>query len=97
MRLLRDDTELADQAAILVKVLAHPSRLRLVAALCEQEADATGLAARLGLGAPQVTRLLQPLLAHRLIAVVPGHGAPRYRVAAPALHGLVACMEDCAR
>jgi len=31
------------------------------------------------------------------VAASPDPGGARYRIAEPALHGLVACMEDCSR
>lgn len=97
MRPLRDDGARALRAAEIVKALAHPERLRVAAALCAGEADVGELSARLGLPRGRVTRHLAPLLAARLVAAIPGTGEARYRVAEPALHGLVACMEDCSR
>jgi DNA-binding transcriptional ArsR family regulator len=97
MRPLRDDSDRAARAAEIVRALAHPDRLRVAAALCAGEASAAELSARLGLARARVARHLEPLLAARLVAASPGPGAPRYRVAEPALHGLVACMEDCSR
>lgn len=94
---LRDDMARAARAAEIVKALAHPDRLRVAAALCAGDATAAELAARLGLARRLVTRHLGPLLAARLVAPIPGAEAPRYRIAEPALHGLVACMEDCSR
>lgn len=94
---LRDDTSRAARAAEIVRALAHPDRLRVAAALCGGEAGVAELATRLGLARGRVTRQLAPLLEARLIASMPGPGGPRYRVAEPALHGLVACMEDCSR
>jgi DNA-binding transcriptional ArsR family regulator len=94
---LRDDSDRAARAAEIVKALAHPDRLRVAAALCAGEAGAGELAARLDLTRLQVNRHLAPLLAARLVSPSPGAGEPRYRVAEPALHGLVACMEDCSR
>ena len=97
MRRLRDDTGQAARAAHIVRALAHPDRLRVVAALCERDADVAELAARLAIPRGRVTRHLAPLLAARLVSATPGPGEPRYRVAEPTLHGLVACMEDCSR
>ena len=97
MRPLRDDGARAARAAEIVKALAHPERLRVAAALCAGEADVAELAARLGLPPSRVTRHLGPLVAARLVAAAPGPRGARYRVAEPALHGLVACMEDCSR
>jgi DNA-binding transcriptional ArsR family regulator len=97
MRPLRDDTAQAVRAAEIVRALAHPARLRLAAALCQREAGAAELAARLDLSVRVVSRQLEPLLAARLVRVGPGATGPTYRIIEPALHGLVACMEDCSR
>ena len=93
---LADDSGKAGRAAAIVQALAHPARLRLVAALCAEEQDAATLGALLSLRPAQVTRLLRPLLALGLIAPARAGRPTRYRLAEPALHGLVACMEDCA-
>jgi ArsR family transcriptional regulator len=96
-RLLRNDDEKAARAAALVQALAHPVRVRLLAALCEEEAGAELLAGRLRLARPVVTRHLRALAAAGLVAQ---SGPPRqatWRVAEPAVHGLVACMEECTR
>lgn len=97
MRPLRDDSARAERAAEIVRALAHPDRLRAAAALCAGEAGAGELAARLGLSRSRVQRLLGPLVEARLVSTSPGAGEPTYRIAEPALHGLVACMEDCSR
>jgi DNA-binding transcriptional ArsR family regulator len=97
MGLLRDDAGKAGRAAALVEALAHPDRVRLVALLCEEEATAAELAARLGRPRATVTRHLRALTARGLLAEVNDGGQPRYRVVEPVLHGLVACMEDCSR
>jgi len=96
-RLLRNDDAKAARAAAMVQALAHPVRLRLLAALCEEEAPAALLADRLGLPRATVTRHLRALSVARLVAA---GGPPRqatWRVAEPAVHGLVACMEECSR
>jgi len=97
MRPLRDDSLQATRAAEIVRALAHPDRLRVAAALCAGEDGVAGLAAQLALPRAKVTRLLAALVEARLVATAPGAGEPRYRVVEPALHGLVACMEDCSR
>jgi len=97
MGLLRNDDAKAQRAAATVQALAHPVRLRLLAALCEEEAGAAALASRLRLPRATVGRHLRALAAAGLLAP---SGPPRqatWRVAEPAVHGLVACMEECAR
>jgi DNA-binding transcriptional ArsR family regulator len=93
---LADDSGKAGRAAAIAQALANPARLRLVAALCLQERDAEALGALVSLRPAQVTRLLRPLVTLGLVAAVHAGRPTRYRVAEPALHGLVACMEDCA-
>ncbi len=96
-RLLRDDEPRAEKAAALVQAMAHPVRLRLLAALCEAEAPSAALAARTGLPRPVVARHLRALAARGLVAPRGAARPATWRVALPAIHGLVACMEDCTR
>jgi ArsR family transcriptional regulator len=96
MALLRDDMTKAARAAAIVKALAHPLRLRMVALLCEGELGADDLAARLGISTATVARQLEPLVAQGLVAAGPGRWT-RYRVSEPVVHGLVACMDECSR
>jgi ArsR family transcriptional regulator len=97
MQLLREDGGKAARAARVVKALAHPDRLRIVATLCEQDATVPELAARLRLAPSTVARQLVPLLRLGLVAPAGAPGALAYRLAEPILHGLVACMEECGR
>jgi DNA-binding transcriptional ArsR family regulator len=55
--------ELAD----LLKLLAHPDRLRLIEELRVGELDVTGIAAALGIPTTRVSQHLAPLRAHRLV------------------------------
>lgn len=97
MQLLSEDGAKAVRASRVVKALAHPHRLRIVASLCERDATVPELAARLGLAPSTVARQLVPLLRLGLVAPAGAPGALAYRVAEPTLHGLVACMEECGR
>jgi ArsR family transcriptional regulator len=100
---LRDDAARAVRAAGLVRLLAHPARLRLLAALCEDERTEAELVARLRLDPGAIRRHLAPLEAAGLVGRAsppPGSeaaAAPTFRIAEPALHGLVACLEDFSR
>jgi DNA-binding transcriptional ArsR family regulator len=94
---LRDDQAMAGRAAATVRALAHPDRVRLVAALCQGDAGVDELSRRLGLPRVGVARHLRVLAAQRLVAGR-GRGAARiYCIEEPVLHGLVACMEECSR
>ena len=100
---LRDDAARAVRAAGLVRVLAHPARLRLLAALCEDDRTEAELAAQLRLDPGAIRRHLAPLEAAGLVgrssppAGADPAAAPAFRIAEPALHGLVACMEECSK
>jgi ArsR family transcriptional regulator len=92
---LRDDEAMAGRAAATVRALAHPVRVRLVAALCEGDAGVDDLAARLELPRAGVARHLRALAAQGLVSETGAGGLATYTVAEPVLHGLVACMEEC--
>jgi DNA-binding transcriptional ArsR family regulator len=95
---LLKDAARATRAARLIEVLAHPTRVRLVAALCAEEAASVGdLAARLQLAPASVEQHLEALEREGLIERSSGPEPGAYRIAEPALHGLVACMEECSR
>jgi DNA-binding transcriptional ArsR family regulator len=96
MRLIRNDAQ-ATRAAEIIQALANPTRLRLLAALCSEEGGARALATRVGVSPATARRHLDALVAEKLLAREPGEGEARYRVLEPALYGLVACMEECAR
>jgi DNA-binding transcriptional ArsR family regulator len=94
---LLDDPIRAGRAVEIIEALAHPVRVRLVAALCADEGDAATLASRLGLPATSLVEHLEALERLGLIQHKFGAGSTTYRIAEPALHGLVACMEECSR
>jgi DNA-binding transcriptional ArsR family regulator len=81
--------------ADVLKALAHPERLRIVAALGEQELTVTDLAARLGLPQAVVSQQLRILRMSGLAAVERGGGFARYALAEPRLRDLIACLEGC--
>ncbi|MGO9309883.1 MAG: ArsR/SmtB family transcription factor [Spirochaetia bacterium] len=85
----------AAHLADILKALAHPARLRIVAALCEAEESVTGLSARLGLPQAIVSQQLRILRMSGLVAARRCGGFARYRLAQPRLRQLVACLEGC--
>jgi DNA-binding transcriptional ArsR family regulator len=85
----------AAHLADILKALAHPERLRIVAALSEEEQSVTGLAGRLGLPQAVVSQQLRILRMSSLVAVAREGGFSRYRLAEPRLRDLLACLEGC--
>ncbi len=84
-------THLAD----ILKALAHPARLRIVAALCEGDESVIGLAKRLDLRQPIVSQQLRILRMSGLVVAERNAGFARYRLAQPRLRQLVTCLEGC--
>ncbi len=87
----------ATHVADVLKALAHPLRIRIVAILCEGEENVSGLAERLGAGQAIVSQQLRILRSHGLVAASRAQGFSRYRIVEKNLHGLVRCMEKCRR
>jgi ArsR family transcriptional regulator len=87
----------AEHIAEVLKAVAHPLRLRIVATLCAGESCVNALAERLGVPQPIVSQQLRILRGHGLVAATREGGFARYRLAEPALKDLVCCMEKCER
>ncbi len=83
--------------AEVLKAVAHPLRLRIVASLCEGEAHVGALAEKLGASQAIVSQQLRILRSHRLVAARRAGGFRRYRLVEQNLKGLVRCMEKCER
>lgn len=94
---LRNDARRAEHIAEVLKAVAHPLRIRIVAVLCAAEETVGDLAARVDAPQPIVSQQLRILRAQGLVAVTRANGHARYRIAEPALHDLVGCMEKCSR
>ncbi len=93
---LIDDTR-AERAAEVLKAVAHPLRIRIVALLCRGERHVNGLADDLATPQPIVSQQLRILRARGLVAATRNNGFARYRLAEPALRELICCMERCER
>ncbi len=87
----------AAHVAEVLKAVAHPMRLRIVAILCEREENVTALAGRLGASQAIVSQQLRILRSHGLVAARREHGFARYRLTERNLRGLVRCMQDCGK
>jgi ArsR family transcriptional regulator len=94
-RTLSRDPQRAGHVAELLRALAHPIRIRIVAILCQEEAHVSALAERLEAKQAIVSQQLQILRTHRLVAVSRENGFAKYRLAEPQLRNLVCCMESC--
>jgi ArsR family transcriptional regulator len=85
----------AAHVADVLKAVAHPLRIRIVATLCRGEEHVSGLADKLGAPQAIVSQQLRILRLHHLVAVRRASGFARYRLAEPQLRSLVSCMERC--
>ncbi|HET6452635.1 MAG TPA: metalloregulator ArsR/SmtB family transcription factor [Spirochaetia bacterium] len=81
--------------ADVLKALAHPARLRIVAALCEGSQSVTELSRRLGLRQAVASQQLRILRMSGLVAAERGGGFATYSLAQPRLRQLVDCLEGC--
>ena len=75
---LAEERPRAAHLADVLKALAHPARLRIVAALCEGEESVIGLAERLGLPQAIVSQQLRILRMSGLVAAAREKGFARY-------------------
>jgi len=94
---LSQNGDRAVHLAEVLKAVAHPVRLRIVAILVEGDANVSELAERLGAAQPIVSQQLRILRGHGLVAADRRDGFATYRLVERNLEGLVACMERCAR
>ncbi len=92
---LASDAARARHTADILKAVAHPLRLRIIALLCHEEQHVSGLTARLGARQSVVSQQLRILRMRRLVDVTRVGGFARYRILEPQLRNLVQCMEGC--
>lgn len=95
--MLENDGARAARIAEVLKAVAHPIRLRIVASLCRGEECVNALAERLAATQPIVSQQLRILRSHGLVSARRENGHAWYRLAEPALEDLVCCMEKCDR
>jgi ArsR family transcriptional regulator len=89
------DPERAGHVAEVLKAVAHPLRIRIVAILCHREESVTGLADRVGASQAIVSQQLRILRSHGLVSPSRKGGFARYRLVEQHLRELVRCMEKC--
>jgi DNA-binding transcriptional ArsR family regulator len=89
------DLERAELCAEILKAVAHPLRLRIVATLCEGEQHVNGLSELLDAKQSIVSQQLKILRMHELVRVRRQNGHALYSLAEPHLEVLVSCMGQC--
>jgi ArsR family transcriptional regulator len=87
----------AAHLADVLKAVAHPLRLRIVAILVEGDANVTALSERLGASQAIVSQQLRILRSTGLVAADRQGGFATYRLLERNLETLVHCMENCSR
>jgi DNA-binding transcriptional ArsR family regulator len=92
-----DDARQSEHLAGILKALAHPARLRIVAALCEGPENVGALAARIGIEPAIVSQQLRILRMGELVDAERSEGFALYSLAEPRLADLVSCLEKCPR
>ena len=92
---MAEDRPRAVYLADVLKALAHPERLRIVAVLCEGERNVIGLAGSLCLQQALVSQHLRILRMSGLVASQRRGGYAVYALAQPRLRSLVECLEGC--
>lgn len=89
------DEDRAEKLAEVLRGMAHPLRLRMVAALCESDRTVTDLTAMLGVRQSAVSQHLAPLRLLGLVSVDRTGGKATYSLAEPHLRTLVDCLLGC--
>jgi ArsR family transcriptional regulator len=79
----------------ILRAVAHPLRLRIIALLCTEDLHVTALADRLGAKQAIVSQQLRSLRMLRLVDGMRENGLVRYRLAEPHLRDLVRCLSGC--
>ncbi len=92
---LPDNADHAEHCADILKALAHPLRLRIIALLCEADENVSGLARRLGARQSAISQQLRILRLNGLVDAERAEGFSVYRLAEPRLRQMVACVERC--
>lgn len=91
------DSEKAGKIAEMLKALAHPLRLQILAVLCGGEAHVNALAERLGVNQPLISQQLRILRMNQLVRVEREGGLAVYSLLEPRVIQVIQCMERCER
>ena len=87
--------QLLDRKVQVLKAIAHPLRLRIVAALAGGETHVNALAEALDVSQSTVSQQLRILRMSALVAVQRQDGFSVYSLAEPHLVDLLSCMDRC--
>jgi ArsR family transcriptional regulator len=90
-----EEPEAALEAAEVLKAIAHPVRLRIVAILCDEQLHVNALAERLDVPQSIVSQQLRILRMRNLVNVTRQNGHAYYRLTQPHLKQMVQCMDSC--
>ena len=85
----------AEPLAEILRAIAHPLRLRIIAVLCSEDLHVNALADRLGAKQAIVSQQLRSLRMLRLVEGKRQDGLVRYRLLEPRLRDLVRCLSEC--
>ncbi len=89
------ESENCGRVVEILKAIAHPVRLRIVASLCEGDAHVSALAETLQLNQAIVSQQLRILRMSGLVEATREGGFAVYRLTEPHLKDLIGCMERC--
>jgi len=78
-----------------LKAIAHPLRLRIVAILCNKAQHVSALSAELGVNQAVVSQQLRILRMSGLVESSREEGFAVYRIAEPRIKNLIKCVERC--
>lgn len=92
---LANDPARATHIAEILKALAHPIRIRIVAILCRGPEHVNVLADQLGAKQAIISQQLRILRMGGLVEVARHSGRAFYSLAEPRLKELIQCMEGC--
>jgi DNA-binding transcriptional ArsR family regulator len=85
----------ATHLAEVLRALAHPLRLDIIAMLADSERNVGSLAEQLKVKPAIVSQQLRILRSNRLVSVSREKGLARYSLALPQLRRLVCCLSGC--
>jgi DNA-binding transcriptional ArsR family regulator len=89
------EEDFANRLAEVLKALAHPLRLRLVAALCQEDRNVQQLCTLLDVRQSLVSQHLSVLRMVGLLSADRSGGTATYTLKEPNLRNLVACLTGC--